>query len=122
QVPLVEVAPAGAPPTLYARVAAAQAEGIVRSHFRPQGALGHLKAAWTATLDRVVANDDEPVTRYAVTTRDGPLCAFLGPQKHIATEHYGTLDPLSLDDYLAHGGFVALRRVLDEVPPEQVVE
>ena len=39
--------------------------------------------------------------------------AFFDRQVHIAMEHYGRLDPLDLDEYLAHEGFVALRKCLE---------
>ena len=38
--------------------------------------------------------------------------AFFDRQVHIAMEHYGRLDPLDLDEYLAHDGFAALARCL----------
>lgn len=37
-------------------------------------------------------------------------------------EHYGRLDPLDLEEYLAHDGFVALRRCLEERQPERLIE
>ena len=53
------------------------------------------------------------MARHAIDARDGPVCAFLGPQLHLATEHCGQLDPTDLDEYLRHDGFVALRRCLE---------
>jgi NADH-quinone oxidoreductase subunit F len=50
------------------------------------------------------------------------LRQFLDRQVHVATEHFGELDPLDLDEYLAHDGFVALRRCLEDLSPEQIVE
>ncbi len=44
--------------------------------------------------------------------RDAGVQAFFGRQVHIAMEHYGRLDPLDLDEYLAHDGFVALAKCL----------
>jgi NADH-quinone oxidoreductase subunit F len=43
--------------------------------------------------------------------------AFFDRQVHIAMEHYGRLDPLDLDECLAHDGFVALARCLGVKPP-----
>ena len=57
-----------------------------------------------------------------MSPRDTEVHAFLGKQVHIATEHFGTVDPLDLDEYIARNGFAALRRVLGELQPEQVVE
>jgi len=47
-----------------------------------------------------------------MSKRDPNVRAFLDKQVHIATEHFGKLDPLDLDEYLAHGGFEALRKCL----------
>ena len=46
--------------------------------------------------------------RHAIDVRDEPVCAFLGPQMQLATEHCGQLDPIDLDEYLRHDGFKAL--------------
>ena len=53
-----------------------------------------------------------------MSKRDPAVRAFLENQVHIATEHFGKLDPLDLDEYLAHDGFAALRRCL-ETPGDQ---
>lgn len=122
-VPMVEVAPPGKQGRIYARVGPAEAENIVREHFRPKGIAALLKSAWQAGLDRLLTDESwEPVTRYALDVRDAPVCEFLGIQKRIATEACGNLDPLDLDEYLAHRGFEALRSALDQGNPEAVVE
>lgn len=40
----------------------------------------------------------------------------------IALEHAGTLDPLSIDDYIAHKGFTALKKSLQEEPLDIIHE
>ncbi|MBI3910139.1 MAG: NAD(P)H-dependent oxidoreductase subunit E [Armatimonadetes bacterium] len=124
QTPLVEVLPApDAVGALYAKVTPKEAEGIVRRHFKPRGVVGHLKTAWSAALDRLLTDDTwEPVTRYAIDARDAPVCAFLGRQKRIATEYCGSMDPLDLDEYLAHEGFAALRKAIGEDDPEAIID
>jgi NADH-quinone oxidoreductase subunit F len=47
---------------------------------------------------------DEPIERYALNQRDPSVSAFLGRQVHIATEHFGHLDPLDLAEYEATTG------------------
>ena len=54
--------------------------------------------------------------------REPDVAAFFGPQIHIATEHFGSSDPLDLDEYLARGGFTALARCLEKMQPAEVVE
>ena len=78
------------------------------------------------TLDRPVGGlllDEAPpkqqVTRFSMSKRDPAVRAFLENQVHIATEHFGELDPLDLDEYLAHDGFAALRACLETPPTEE---
>ncbi len=118
--PLVEVAMPGEEPAIYAKVRAEDAAAIIRRHFAPKGLRG-LRATVATALDRVL--DDrawQPVTRYALDTRDGPVCDFLGHQVHVATEHGGCLDPFDIDEYVTGGGFEGLRRAL-ELSPEEVI-
>ena len=113
QTPLVEVLLPGKEPVVYAQVQAADAEAIVRRHFRPRGVARRARAAVSAGLDRLLTDEAwEPVTRYALDVRESPVCDFLGPQRRLVTEGSGCLDPLDLDEYEAEGGFEALRRVL----------
>jgi NADH-quinone oxidoreductase subunit F len=123
QTPLVEVAVPGKPPAVYARMRAEDAEAVIRRHFRPRKLTQRLRLALSEALDRLLTDESwEPVTRYALDVRDEPVCAFLGPQVHLATENYGTCDPLDLDEFLAHEGFGALRHCLTALSPGQVIE
>ncbi len=48
--------------------------------------------------------------------------AFLSGQTRIALRNCGVIDPESLDDYLAAGGYRALEKVLRTMTPEEVIE
>ncbi len=123
QIPMVEVAEPGKEPKLYAKVSPQEAEEIVRRHFRPAGLLSRLRNAWSAALDRLLTDESwEPVTRFSVDVRDTTLCAYLGRQVRIATEHSGRINPLALEEYAALGGFLALKRCLEERSPDGIVE
>lgn len=122
QTPLVEVLVPGRLPVFYARVAPEHVPSIVRRHFRPRGLARRIRAGWGRLIRyrRDVATRRETV-RHAVELQDPPVAAFLGRQVHIATEHCGDLDPLDLDEYLAHDGFGALGRGR-EMSAEEVIE
>jgi len=123
QTPLVEVYVPGRASAMYARVQPEDAPAIVQRHFAPQGALRRARSLLQRGLDFILTDEVwEPVSRYSINVRDGAVGAFLGGQQHLATELYGALDPLDLDDYLAHDGFTALSmcRVGGEVPEESV--
>ena len=48
--------------------------------------------------------------------------AFLSAQTRIALRRCGVIDPASIDEYLADGGYEALKKVLTTMTPEQVIE
>jgi bidirectional [NiFe] hydrogenase diaphorase subunit len=49
-----------------------------------------------------------------------PQAPFFAKQVRVATENFGVVDPESLDDYLASGGYQSLRRVLSEMTSAEV--
>jgi len=125
QTPMVEVLLRGQRTALYSKVGAAEAESLFRRHFRPRGFFRRLRSTLNTAFEALLGEEDEltPIERHALDTRDGPVCDFLGPQKRIATEACGSLDPLDLDEYLAHQGFEAARKaLLPAVDPEALID
>ncbi len=121
--PLVEVVNPGQEPHLYAEVKPEEAVPIVRRHFRPRGVGQRIKAAFTSTVDAIIGDEGGgTVERYAIDVRDPAVNAFLGRQRHIATEHFDAMDPLDLDQYRELGGFQAFERVLREVSADGVID
>ena len=47
---------------------------------------------------------------------------FFDKQKRIALKNCGVIDPESIDEYIAVGGYEALEKVLTEMDPENVIE
>ncbi len=62
--------------------------------------------------------DKEPVKKFVVS----PETPFFSRQKKIALEHAGKLDPDSIEDYLALGGYEALYNCLTTKSPVEVIE
>jgi NADH-quinone oxidoreductase subunit F len=123
QTPLVEVVIPGQSPHLYAQVKPADAKAIILRHFKPRGVLRKLGSTVAGALDHVLTDETwASVGRYGIEPRDKPVAAFLGRQKHLATEHCGHIDPTDLDEYERHDGFTALRKVLGGMEPERVIE
>ncbi len=109
--PMVEVAVPGRSSVTYAGLTLSQAGELVQSHFRPRGLARRVSQLWTKVVDGLLVEDDAAVAhvgRLTVSRSDPGLRAFFDRQVHIAMEHYGRLDPLDLNEYLAHDGFVAL--------------
>jgi NADH-quinone oxidoreductase subunit F len=116
--PLVEVLTPGRPSQYYADLTPGQVPELVRGHLRPRGFWRRAARGWARMLDALWLDDaPRPERRVSLTLRDPGVKAFLSRQVRLATEHFGQLDPLDLDEYLAHEGFVALRRCLGLPPP-----
>jgi NADH-quinone oxidoreductase subunit F len=98
--PLVEVASDGAT-TLYGPVTPERVTPLLDQHFGA-GERG-IDAAWV--VSRRADRADYP---------------FLGRQVKLTTPLCGVIDPASLDDYLAHDGYQALRAAL-QMAPEQII-
>jgi len=123
QTPLVEIVPPEGPSKLFAKVTPENVPAIVLEHFKPRGLLRRVGHTVSRMLDRVLTDEDEdPLVRHAIDVRDPPVCAFLGHQRRLATEASGTIDPLDLNEYRSHDGFVALKRCLSEFASEQLIE
>lgn len=105
----------------YTRVKPEDAEKIARRHLRARSAASLLRGWGSQLLDGLA--EPEPDLPIAVADpRDSMLCAFLGPQRHLAMEHSGDLSPQDLNAYLAAGGFESLRKVREEGDPEALIQ
>ena len=124
QTPMVEVRLPGGPTAFYARVGPEDAEAIMRRHFRPLRLRRRL-ARWVnrTLMDLVVPQDDrQRIVHHALDMGDAPVESFMSRQVRLSTEGFGELDPLDLDEYLAHQGFDALEKVLGRAPGETIEE
>jgi NADH-quinone oxidoreductase subunit F len=97
--PLVEVAD-GTETMLYGPVSVEQVPAL----------LAHVRGVADGALPEVVSRRPD--------RSDYP---YLGRQVKVTTQLCGVIDPYSLDDYLAHGGYEALRQAL-ATPPGEVIE
>ena len=94
--PLVEVRQADGRSFLYGNVDEAKVQSIVA---------GHLQGG-------------KPVADLLIPA-DYP---YLAKQKRIVLAHCGVIDPESIDEYLAHDGYAALKKALTEMTPDAVIE
>jgi len=108
--PLVEVNVAGAPRTVYGNVNAETAELILDSH---------------VMFKRVVKRLVMPQAEHSVTCFDSdtPKVGEGGVvnQYRIVTRNFGLIDPEDMTDYISVNGFLALRKALHEMSPEDVI-
>lgn len=123
QTPLVEVVDSGGDSTLYAKVTPAETRRIIQKHFRSSGPLRKITASVSSALEHVFTDQAwTSITRHSIDVRDAPVCAFLGRQKHIAAESCGVIDPIDIEEYLRHDGYVALKKVLDDGDRDEVID
>ena len=121
--PLIEIAKPGKASAFYAGLDPIQAGKLVQRHFRPSGLLRRASRLWARALDALLIDDLEDAVAVREMDVQAPdVSAFLERQVHIATEGFGQIDPLDLDEYVSHAGFVALARCLgipetSESPP-----
>ena len=118
QTPIVEVRLPGGPTAFYSKVTPAEAEGIVRRHFKPASVFRRFARWADRQLEGMVATESS--TGHVLDAGSAPVEAFMQRQVRIATEGFGEMDPLDLDEYLAGGGFKALTKALT-TPPEKII-
>ncbi len=123
--PMVEVTQPGRPGVYYSDLSSAHAAALVQHFVKPRTIVDQMTRTWTGWLDGWLFDAEEgprQVQQHVVSHRDENLQAFFRKQVRIATEHFGRMDPLDLDEYLAHGGFAALKQCLPvlAIPPEAV--
>lgn len=121
--PMVEIAMPERRSQFYAGLNAEQVPALLERQLPPRGLGAGLSRWWNQAIDFVL--DDAPANGshpHALDRQAPPVRAFLDRQVHLATEYFGKLDPLDLEEYLAHDGFVALRRCLTQTAPEQIIE
>ncbi|MDP3644972.1 MAG: NADH-ubiquinone oxidoreductase-F iron-sulfur binding region domain-containing protein [Bacteroidota bacterium] len=123
QVPLVEVIPKNEKPTLYAKVKPEDVPGIIASHFKPLGTFSMLKNSVYKFFESVQTDTVwDGVKQYSIDAREKQVSDFLDRQVPIATQHRGIINPLDIEEYKAHEGFIALKTCLFDLTPEKIIE
>ena len=72
-----------------------------------------------AIADFLRTGDASAVASLVIADEDS---AFLSKQTRIALRNCGVIDPESLADAAAHGGYAALKKAVTEMTPEQVID
>ncbi len=104
QGPLVVLQPQG---TLYVRVTPDDVVRIVETSIEGDGVVEKLTYRDPVSKQRVAREEDLP---------------FYAHQQRVILHDNGRIDPTSIDDYIAAGGYASLVRALTEMEPEQVID
>ena len=119
--PLVRVAEQSADPVLYGLIDGELAHQIVRSHLPPEDpppseVEGSRPAEPHSRLSHRPGGRE---LQQHLVSLDSP---FFTKQVKIVLNEVGQIDPERIEDYLAHGGYQALAKVLAEMTPEEVCD
>lgn len=119
--PMVEVC-GGEGSTWYSHVTEQDVPNILRRHTQAGGFLGKAKAS-LVRLGELLTSDRawEDAVPCDSDEADGGVETFLGKQKHIVLEGCGEMDPVDIDDYESQDGYSALRHVIAELSPEEII-
>jgi len=120
--PLVDVLVPGLPRVVYGPVGPEMLGELVAGIRDRQPALRGALCKLSAE-ELVIENREQPLGAAdmpgVVEYREHP---FFAKQKKIALRNCGFIDPTSLEEYVARGGYQALAKVLEARQPEQVIQ
>jgi NADH:ubiquinone oxidoreductase subunit F (NADH-binding)/NADH:ubiquinone oxidoreductase subunit E len=120
--PLLEVSVPEEDPVLYDSVKPEDVRRILLKHYKPKTLSQRIKNAAYQFIENILEDPhSNGFTRHPMHFRDPNIQAFLGRQKHIATEHSGQIDPLDLEEYRSKRGFEALASCLRDYSPDDVI-
>jgi NADH-quinone oxidoreductase subunit F len=122
--PLMEIVHAhSGSSSFYAKVTPHDVATIIRRQFTPPSLEGKLKAWLQNHISDLFSPlpDHLPSPEFNLDLREKPVADFLGRQVRIATEHYGQLDPVDIEEYIKHDGFVALRTCIESLSPQAII-
>jgi NADH-quinone oxidoreductase subunit F len=123
QTPLVEIVSPDKTSHLYAKVTPQDAEAIVRKHFRPTGMFWRFSASIRNAVDSLLTDQTwNTALQRSIDARDKPVADFLSRQKHVATECCGYVNPIDIEEYMSHGGFEAMKLILNGAEPDETID
>lgn len=105
--PFVEVQAPGAPPIVYEKITTDRVPELVAVLKQ-----GETKPDWA-----IGVRADEPFAGIAPLNEH----PFLAGQRRVLTAEWGAIDPESIEDYIARGGYRAWIKAIFEMTPEEVV-
>lgn len=123
QVPLVEIVPNEGETRLYAKVKPEDVKDIVENHFEAPNFFTRTKNKLFNLAETIQTDRNwDGIKRYEISMREKPVASFLGKQVPIATEYRGIINPLDIEEYISRGGFTAMKKVLETMTSDEVIE
>lgn len=82
---------------------------------------GHVNEAMIAEIIEKHVEGGVPVEKYLVSSTEQPN-KFLSRQVRVALRNCGIIDPEQIEQYIARGGYQAMRNAICDMSPEAVIE
>ncbi len=123
QVPLIDVAMPDGQFFRYPNVKPTDVREILMKHFKPKGKLRQWKNILFHRVNQFQTDEawDSSVFQHE-EHRTRTINNFFDGQLRISTEGYGKMSPLDIDEYIARGGFEALRKAVKEMTREEIID
>ncbi|NRA36630.1 MAG: NAD(P)H-dependent oxidoreductase subunit E [Planctomycetes bacterium] len=120
--PMVEIIRNDQPPLVYGEVLPEDSYSLVEKHFPSRNVIKRLTSKVSNAIDDMLRHDERTdIAEKQLRVSDPSRVSFMGSQVRIATEHYGQMDPLNIQEYMARDGFKALETVVKEWDQDQLI-
>ena len=123
QVPLIDVAHPDGSIERYPNVRPEEIKEILLHHFQPASRLRRLKNSILNHIDMFHTDTTwDNILWKSEQERTGAINTFLSGQKRVSTEGYGLMSPLDIDEYIARGGFEALKKAITSKSRQEIID
>ena len=123
QTPLLEAVSRQGISTFYAKVRVEDVLSILLQNYKPKNVFHRAGHCIGRCLEKIWSGKfTEPAKERTLDFDGESVRAFLGRQHPIAMQNSGMSNPVSLEDYRHHGGFEALRHVINNMTPPEIIE
>lgn len=123
QVPLIDVAHPDGSIERYPNVRPEEIKEILLHHFQPASRLRRLKNSILNHIDMFHTDTTwDNILWKSEQERTGAINTFLSGQKQVSTEGYGLMSPLDIDEYIARGGFEALKKAITSKSRQEIID
>ncbi len=123
QVPLLEIQKPETETTYYTKIQQKEVKDIVLSHFQPLSPIQRLKTKLNYFVENLVYDGiPKIINKYPAEKHDTPISEFLEGQINIATENRGVLKPTDIEEYKSLYGLESLRKCLNQLSSDQIIE
>lgn len=124
--PLLDIIKPGWPRLTYRHVKPDQVSDIlsavIKGKVHPDGLLGRIDRIADVTRDTYFRYPLEKIPAEVEKAEHLWELEFTAKQQHIAMRNCGIIDPESIDEYIAQGGYRGLYKVLTEMKPDGVID